>query len=98
MEMKYAAQAYHDFQRFISDWYVEASSGNMSSELSKRPQGFALMTENTTVNAQWIELATASGAAEADGRTVNNISMAMPHAGVTSAARDSTNGILQPQV
>lgn len=98
VEMEYAAQAYHNFQRFISGWFVDAANGSMSSELSQRPQGFALMTENTTVNAQWIELGTANGAAELGGRIINNVSMAMPHAGVTSAARDSVNGILQPEV
>lgn len=30
-------------------------------------------------------------------RTVNNVTMAMPHAGVFGAARDPRNGIVQPQ-
>lgn len=33
---------------------------------------------------------------ETYGRTVNNVTMAMPHAGVVAAAMDSLNGIMQP--
>ena len=30
------------------------------------------------------------------GRTVNNVSMVMPHAGVVAAAMDTLNHIMQP--
>lgn len=96
-EIEYAAQAYHNYHRFISDWETRIENGNTSMFLDQRPQPFALLTENTTVTGQWIEM-TANNATTLDGRVVNNVSMAMPHAGVTTAARDPINGILQPEV
>lgn len=95
-QIEYAAQSYYNYQRFLSDW-SEFAKVNGSSVLADRPQGFALVTENTTVTAQWIENVD-NGMSLIDGRIVNNISMAMPHAGVPAAARGSVNGILQPEV
>lgn len=31
------------------------------------------------------------------GRIINNVTMAMPHAGVSAAARDPSNNIIQPK-
>lgn len=95
-QIEYAAQSYYNYQRFLSDWN-EFAKVNGSSVLAHRPQGFALVTDNTTVTAQWIENVN-NGMSLLDGRIVNNISMAMPHSGVPAAARDSVNGILQPEV
>lgn len=96
LELEFAAQSYHNYQHYIAGWTTLASSGNGTSNLLKRPQGFALYTENTTVTPQWIEIN--NNASRLNGRVVNNISMAMPHAGVTTAARDPVNEILQPEV
>lgn len=96
LQIEYAAQAYHNYQRYLSDWDVPVIYGNGSTDLRTRPQGFALVTENTTVSAPWIEIQ--NGGNLHNGRVVNNVSMAMPHLGVTSAARDSRNGIMQPEV
>lgn len=96
-EIEYAAQAYHNYQRYLSDWEDRIANGNTSMFLDERPQAFALLTENTTVTGQWIEM-TADNATTLDGRVINNVSMAMPHVGVTTAARDAINGILQPEV
>ncbi|GAB7352167.1 hypothetical protein MBLNU459_g2649t2 [Dothideomycetes sp. NU459] len=95
IEVEYAAQSYHNFQRYIGNWYNVANNGNGSTELVDRPQGWAMLTDNTTVTARWIEIQ--NYAAEVGGRIVNNVSMAMPHAGVPAAARDGINGILQPE-
>lgn len=58
----------------------------------------ANLYDNTTVKASWIRTDTSDMAAsyEKYKRVVNNVTLAMPHAGVISAATDSINGILQP--
>ncbi|KAL1303032.1 hypothetical protein AAFC00_003345 [Neodothiora populina] len=96
VQIEMVSQALHNYQRYLTDWASYAKSGNGSSLLSERPQAFALLTENTTVTGQWIEI-TETNATVLDGRVVNNVSMAMPHSGVTTAARDVKNGILQPE-
>ena len=98
LQIEYAAQAYHNYQRYLSNWESVNAYGNGSIDLATRPQGFALMTENTTVTGQWIEIKNMTADCDAAGRVINNVSMAMPHAGVTSSARDAKNGILQPKV
>lgn len=58
-----------------------------------------LLYDNTTVIGSWLnqseDMATVS---DRFGRIINNISMAMPHAGIFAAARDPINGIRQPDI
>ncbi|KAK4982912.1 hypothetical protein LTR66_009043, partial [Elasticomyces elasticus] len=99
LQIEHAAQGYHNYQRYLANWQTLADSGNGSTVLANRPQGFGLLHENTTVTASWIEH-NASLEDMADrhgGRIINNVSLAMPHAGVFQAARDAKNGILQPE-
>ncbi|EMD88802.1 hypothetical protein COCC4DRAFT_136959 [Bipolaris maydis ATCC 48331] len=96
VQLEHAGQGYHNFQRYLSDWDVAARNGNGSSDLRLRPQGFGLLYENTTVTGQWINIINTTEVSKKYGRVINNITMAMPHAGVFAAARDERNGILQP--
>lgn len=95
-QIQYAAQGFHNFQRYLSDWQERVQNGNGTTVLADRPQAFALLSENTTVTGKWIE--TRNEMTLLHGRVVNNITMAMPHAAVTSAARDGLNEIMQPEV
>lgn len=57
-----------------------------------------MLYDNTTVQGSWINVK--NNMTEISlryGRTINNVSMAMPHTGVFAAARDSVNDIIQPQ-
>lgn len=65
--------------------------------MAKRPPGFGLLYENTTVTAQWININDTAEVSKHYGRAINNVSLAMPHAGVFEAAHSSRNGILQPE-
>lgn len=58
-----------------------------------------MLFDNTTVTGSWVATSTSNmtAASEQYGRIVNNVTMAMPHAGVFSAARNEKNGILQPE-
>ena len=55
--------------------------------------------DNTTVTGSWVEIENSdvNPAYEKHNRIINNITMAMPHAGVFAAPDDPRNGILQPE-
>jgi hypothetical protein len=65
--------------------------------MAKRPPGFGLLYENTTITAQWINIVNTAEVSKRYGRAINNVSLAMPHTGVFEAAHSSRNGILQPE-
>lgn len=97
-QIEYAAQAYHNYQKYLSIWSDISKSGNGTTDLKTRPPGPALLRENTTVTGSWIEIKdTANTSAAFQDRVINNVSLAMPHAGVSLAAYDGKNGILQPR-
>ena len=67
--------------------------------MSQRPKGHALLNDNTTVIAPWIEITEQTNMTwlyAEHGVVINNVSMAMPHSGVLQAAVDSVNNIMQP--
>ncbi|KAF1831557.1 hypothetical protein BDW02DRAFT_600681 [Decorospora gaudefroyi] len=97
LQMEHAGQGYHNFQRYLADWDLSARNGNGPSDQELRPPGFGLLYENTTVTAQWTDIINTTAVSKKYGRAINNVSLAMPHSGVFSAARDQRNGILQPE-
>ena len=59
-----------------------------------------MLYDNTTIKGSWINLVSEQNMTTLShywNRTVNNITMAMPHPGVLQAAQDPINSILQPQ-
>ena len=96
-QIEHAGQAYYNYQKYLADWNERVRSRNVSSEQEKRPMGFGLLNENTTVAAQWINIVDTTKKSRELGRVINNVSLAMPHAGVFAAARAKRNGILQPE-
>ncbi|KAI5210979.1 hypothetical protein E4T38_01564 [Aureobasidium subglaciale] len=99
LQIQYAAHSYYNYQRYISDWSVTARNGNGSSEPIHRPKGFAMIFENTTVKAPWVDLEYSDVSANSDKyrRIINNVTLALPHAGVPGASWDAINHILQPE-
>lgn len=96
-QIEHAGQGFYNYHKYLADWTTEANTGNSSSDQEKRPLGFALLYENTTITAQWIDISNTTQVSKDLGRVINNVSLAMPHAGVFAAARDQRNGILQPE-
>ncbi|KAI9646576.1 hypothetical protein NHQ30_004571 [Ciborinia camelliae] len=100
VDIDHAGEAYHNFLEFIRTWADVAAAGGSgnSSELANRPNVTAMLYDNTTVKASWIRTNTSDMAAnyEKYNRVVNNVTLAMPHAGVVAASTDQINGILQP--
>jgi hypothetical protein len=96
-QIEHAGQAYFNYQKYLADWNERVRNRNVSSEQAKRPLGFGLLYENTTVAAQWVDIIDTTKKSRELGRVINNVSLAMPHAGVFAAARAERNGILQPE-
>lgn len=98
VNLENAALGYHNYFAYVGLWTQIVDNGNGSSVLSARPQGFALLNDNTSVTAPWVEEYTTNMTEiyETQGIIVNNVSMAMPHPGVIQAAQDPINGIIQP--
>ncbi|KAL9089112.1 MAG: hypothetical protein Q9165_005925 [Trypethelium subeluteriae] len=92
----FAPKSYYSYGRYISDWSNFANSTDGSTDLNTRPNGVGQLNEATDVHAAWVEIANVTEDSDTYGRTINNISMAMPHAGIFQAAHDPINGILQP--
>ncbi|KAF2711947.1 hypothetical protein K504DRAFT_372170 [Pleomassaria siparia CBS 279.74] len=97
LQIAHASQGYHNYQRYLAFWSNQADNGNGTSDQTQRPPGFALLYENTTVVANWIDIIDTKAVSKVKERVVNNVSLAMPHSGVFQAARDARNNILQPE-
>ncbi|KAK7183842.1 hypothetical protein DPSP01_004462 [Paraphaeosphaeria sporulosa] len=97
LQLEHAGQGYHNYQRYLSAWKSWNRYGNGSSDQHIRPPGFGLLHENTTVTGQWIDIINTTKESKKYGRAVNQVSLAMPHAGVFSAARYGENDIMQPE-
>lgn len=97
LQLEYVGQGYHNYQRYLSAWQSWNRVGDGSSDQHIRPPGFGLLYENTTVTGQWIEISNTAEESKENGRIVNRVSLAMPHAGVFAAARYGENDIMQPE-
>jgi hypothetical protein len=97
LAVDHASQSYHNYKKYLGLWAETVAAGNGSTELSLRPQGWALFLENTTVNGSWIEIVDAKETSQKFNRIVNNVTLAMPHAGIFQAARDPLTDLVQPE-
>lgn len=96
-QIEHAGQGYYNYQRYLAYYDMAATTGNTTTDQKKRQPGFGLLYDNTTVTGQWINVINTQEVSKAAGRVINNVSLAMPHAGVFAAARDRRNDILQPE-
>ncbi|KAK4561394.1 hypothetical protein LTR86_004711 [Recurvomyces mirabilis] len=96
LQMEHAAMGYHNYFSYMNTWTTALNNGTNTSDPTLRPVGYALLSDNTTITASWIEQTDVAQLQSQYGLVINNISMAMPHPGVIQAAIDSKNNILQP--
>ncbi|TVY16689.1 hypothetical protein LARI1_G008030 [Lachnellula arida] len=99
MALDYAGQAYHNSIAYMSTWAGIREAGGTSTKLAERPQAPGMLYDNTTVTGRWILINTSdiNASNQKYNRVINNVSLAMPHAGVLAAAQDPKNSILQPE-
>lgn len=97
LQLEHAGKGYHNYQRYLTTWKEWNRFGNGTSDQHRRPPGYGLFHDNTTVTGQWIDVIDTVKESKKYGRAINRVSMAMPHAGVFSAARYGENDIMQPE-
>jgi hypothetical protein len=99
LQLDHVSQGFHNYQRYMSYWATQIQTGNASTvDQRYRPQGFGLFNENITVNGSWISTINTKEVSTKFNRTVNNVTLAMPHTGVVQAGWDARNNIMQPSV
>lgn len=99
LDVEYSGKSYHNLLSFMEMWQGIHNNGTSKADsIAQRPEGTAMLHDNTTVTAAWVEsdFSNVTAAFQKHGRIVNNISLAIPHPGVYSAATHPINGILQP--
>ncbi|KAI1303487.1 hypothetical protein F5Y03DRAFT_186901 [Xylaria venustula] len=99
LDVLYSGQSYTSLRTFLAEWdQIHKSKNSTMRQLSERPTGKHILYDNTTMDSSWIETENGDIAASfnAHKRIINNVTLAMPHAGVYAAATDPINGILQP--
>ena len=97
LQIEHAGQGYHNYQRYLAEWDILVRNDNGTTDQTARHPGFGLLHENTTITGQWIDVIDTPAVSKKYGRAINNVSLAIPHAGVFSAARDQRNNIMQPE-
>ncbi|KAK5113040.1 hypothetical protein LTR85_011062 [Meristemomyces frigidus] len=98
IQLEHAAMGYHNYFGYLGIWTDVINNGTGSSDPAQRPKGFALLNDNTTVTAPWIEHGGPNVTElywQNNSTIINNVSMAMPHPGVIQAAMDTRNNIMQ---
>jgi hypothetical protein len=89
---------HYNYLSWMQIWAINQSGICESTSMTERPQAVAMLYDNTTVQGSWIMLNSSNMSANYDqfSRVINNVTMAMPLAGVYTAARDPKNNIMQP--
>ncbi|KAJ3564673.1 hypothetical protein NPX13_g7764 [Xylaria arbuscula] len=99
LDVLFSGKSYNSLTAFLSEWDdTRKSQTSTMDNLSNRPTGKHNLYDNTTMDSQWIETENGDVAANFDTykRIINNVTLALPHAGVYAAATDPINDILQP--
>lgn len=97
IQIEHSGQAYHNYMQYLTLWVDSIDSGNGSDALLERPDPVGMLYDNTTLRGSWTNVHNMTALSNKYGRTVDNVTMAMPHAGVVAAVMDPINGLTQPQ-
>ncbi|GAB1740774.1 hypothetical protein NU219Hw_g5858t2 [Hortaea werneckii] len=95
IQLEHAAMGYHNYFGYLSTWTELIQNGTGTPDPAFRPKGFALLNDNTTISAPWVEQTNVTQLYKDTGFVVNNVSMALPHPSVIGAAL-SDKSIMQP--
>lgn len=101
LQIRHAGMGFSYLSSFLRDWAESVAAGNVTESVNSfkgRPLPVAVLYDNTTINGQWITPSQENITTDSSShrRLVENVTMAMPHAGIFKAVRDPTNHILQP--
>lgn len=89
--------AQSDYFTFLKDWAQITAKGGVDP--LKRPEAPTILFDNTTIIGSWIskEWSNITQSYSQFNRVIDNVTMAMPHAGVFAAAQRERDILKQPQ-
>ncbi|KAK2794883.1 hypothetical protein FQN51_000626 [Onygenales sp. PD_10] len=97
LQLSHVGQSYHNYREYMTDWGRIANGGQENStDLKLRIPPGGTWNDNTTIQGSWIHVQDTAEASRKHGRTINNVTVAMPHAGLLNASRDQINSLRQP--
>ncbi|EZF29758.1 hypothetical protein TMEN_8394 [Trichophyton mentagrophytes] len=96
MQIAFSGRSFHNYEQYLGHW-TEFSTGQGSTDMLQRPPPSGTWYDNTTVKGSWIEPYNMTELSIKWGRMVVNVTAAMPHAGIFSAARHPKNNIRLPE-
>ncbi|QSS66300.1 hypothetical protein I7I51_07157 [Histoplasma capsulatum] len=97
LQLSYVGQAYHNYREYISEWSLLAMGGNTSStDMNQRIVPAGTWNDNTTLRGSWIQEQDMVEISKKHSRMINNVTAAMPHAGIIAASRHPRNSLRQP--
>jgi hypothetical protein len=98
LQIDHAGKNYYNLATFLSNWNrIVESNNSVPIEQHQRPSWIGLPYANATVVPQWINIINTTEVSEKYQRVINNVSLAMPHIGVSNAVRDQRNVMPQSE-
>ncbi|CAE7034196.1 hypothetical protein P3342_007248 [Pyrenophora teres f. teres] len=101
LAVKWSSLCGRNFVRYMSAWDDNAVRQDrppwMSENITERLPIGAALDNNITVTTTWLDNHDIEADSKKAGRIINNITIAVPHRGVPSAARNTQNDLLQPE-
>lgn len=99
--MELVGGSYYNYLGYTEGWadIIGDGSGQAGLTLLGRPPVTGSLSGNTSVVGSWIETANSdmqSASTQYGGRIINNVTLAMPHAGIIAVASDKKNAVFQP--
>ncbi|KAG9189856.1 hypothetical protein G6011_06724 [Alternaria panax] len=96
MQIDNAGKSLYNLAQYLATWndIVKASDG-LSTSQEHRPTWIGIPYVNTTVVPQWVNVIDTAEVSRRYQRVINNVSLALPHVGVSNAVRDKRN--IMPQ-
>jgi hypothetical protein len=92
MQVENGGKNSYNLIQFLAKWNDMVGAGqNVSTNQVDRPAWIGLTNSNTTFIPEWIHAVDTAAVSREFGRVVNNVSLALPHIGVSSATRDTRN-------
>ncbi|PGH34191.1 hypothetical protein GX50_02965 [[Emmonsia] crescens] len=97
LQLSYVGQAYHNYREYISEWSLLSKNGNKSStDLKNRIVPAGTWNDDITLRGSWIHEQNIMELSKKHERMVNNVTLAMPHAGIIAASLHPRNSLRQP--
>ncbi|KAF3492332.1 uncharacterized protein GIQ15_01849 [Arthroderma uncinatum] len=97
MQIAFSGRSFHNYEQYLAHWASNLTSEHSLTDMTYRPPPTGTWYDNTTVRGSWIEPYNMTDLSIQWGRMVVNVTAAMPHAGIFSAARHPKNSIRLPE-